>query len=81
MSIILLNLLVGPPMFRHALIRVGEAKMPAGGKAVTAATLLGLGGQGAAIKENASGGSLQTEGGDHRAHGKDTERGEGSWDA
>ena len=26
MSIILLNLLVGPPMFRYALFRVGEAK-------------------------------------------------------
>lgn len=38
MSIILLNLLVGPPMFRLALLRVGEAKaggkaLPVGGKA------------------------------------------------
>lgn len=65
MSIILLNLLVGPPMFRHALVRVGEAKNILGkgaGAAGTAALMLGLQSNAHAhahgLKETSSGASL-----------------------
>lgn len=58
MAIILLNLLVGPPLFRQALIRVGEAKallLPIKGGVAAVAQQLQLGG--ILIKENVGGGS------------------------
>ncbi|GIL75703.1 hypothetical protein Vretimale_15247 [Volvox reticuliferus] len=69
MAIILLNLLVGPPLFRQALVRVGEAKallLPIKGNGPVAAQQLQLGS--IIIKENGAGGS-SSEGGLVHQHG------------
>lgn len=59
MSIILINLFIGPPLFRLALVRVGETNK--GGPILVATSHVGVGAGVTSRRESAGGGSLEDD--------------------